>query len=176
MFPPPTPMGGVADDGQADDVGIYRTTMAGAVACALTCAGIFAATTSARDDNEQRLLELRAADIAGVFDSMVSSLETDLTSVAAIAGVTGGSIIDNPQTILAHNLPVEAAAQPLAAWLLLAATLLLPFDIAVRRLVITRGDAAKLAAWAGVGRRPEPVRAPARVHGRRASTRCSAHA
>ena len=78
-----------------------------------------------------------------------------------IAGVTGGTIIDNPQAILAHNLPVEAASQPLAPWLLLMAALLLPFDIAVRRLVITRGDAARLAQWAGIGRRSQPVQSGA---------------
>jgi uncharacterized membrane protein len=78
-----------------------------------------------------------------------------------IAGLTGGSVIDNPQAILAHNLPVEQATQPLAAALLLIATLILPFDIAVRRLVITRGDVQRLASWAGVSRRAEPVQSGA---------------
>ena len=75
-----------------------------------------------------------------------------------IAGLAGGSIIDSSEGIFAHNLRVQTATQPIWPWLLLAATLLLPFDIAVRRLIITRTDLQKLAAWAGLGRRTaQPV-------------------
>ncbi len=88
------------------------------------------------------------------------SFKGDPDYLKYIAGLTGGSLVDNPQAIFAHNLKVQRASLPIWPWLLLVATLLLPFDIAIRRLVLTRTDFARLAAWLGVGRRstaPAPV-------------------
>lgn len=81
------------------------------------------------------------------------SLEGDPAYLEYIAGLTGGGLVTELNTIFAHNLRVENAAQPVWDWLLLFATILLPFDIAVRRLVLTRSDLSKLAAWAGLGGR-----------------------
>ncbi|MCC6614821.1 MAG: VWA domain-containing protein [Anaerolineae bacterium] len=62
-----------------------------------------------------------------------------------LAGVTQGrSLLGDPGAVFAHNLAASAALTPLAPWLLLLATLLLPFDIAVRRLLITRSDLQRL--------------------------------
>ncbi|MGF1507740.1 MAG: glutamine amidotransferase, partial [Anaerolineae bacterium] len=72
------------------------------------------------------------------------SFEGDPDFLGFIAGLTGGGIVEEPARITARNLPVEAAAQPVWPWLLLAAAILLPFDIAVRRLVITRADLVRL--------------------------------
>ena len=81
------------------------------------------------------------------------SLEGDPDTLERIAGLTGGSLLASAEGIFAHNLAAERATQPVWPWLLLAATLLLPFDIAVRRLALTRADLARLAAWLGFGRR-----------------------
>jgi len=83
------------------------------------------------------------------------SLEGDPDYLAAIARLGGGSLISDPQVVFAHNLPAERAARPAWPWLLLFATFLLPLDIAVRRLLITRADLAKLAARLSLARRPE---------------------
>ncbi|GAC1404053.1 MAG: hypothetical protein NVSMB65_20440 [Chloroflexota bacterium] len=53
----------------------------------------------------------------------------------------------------ADNLPPVQAAQPLSWLLLLLAALLLPFDIAARRLLVTRTDLAALRAALHLGRR-----------------------
>jgi len=60
-----------------------------------------------------------------------------------LAGLTGGaSLATEPAASFAHNLDQQQAAEPLWPYLLLAAALLLPVDVAVRRLVITRRDLA----------------------------------
>jgi uncharacterized membrane protein len=71
-----------------------------------------------------------------------------LALLADLATLTNGrSLLDDPGAVFAHNLSATAAFVPLAPWLLLVALLLLPFDIAVRRLLITRSDVARLRAF-----------------------------
>ncbi len=52
-----------------------------------------------------------------------------------------------PADIFSHNLKATRASQPIAPWLLLIAALLLPFDIAVRRLIITKHDVGLMREW-----------------------------
>jgi hypothetical protein len=87
------------------------------------------------------------------------SLQGDPDYLQFIAGLTGGALVEDPARVFAHNLQTDRARQPVWPWLLIFATVLLPFDIAVRRLVITRSDWAKLFAWLGFGRRrrAEPI-------------------
>jgi uncharacterized membrane protein len=62
-----------------------------------------------------------------------------------LAQLTGGrSLVGEPQLVFNHNLTIASASTPLAPLLLLIALLLLPFDIAVRRLVVTRSDVVRL--------------------------------
>ncbi len=62
--------------------------------------------------------------------------------------ITGGrSLADNAAAVFEHTLEAGASRTPLAPILLLIALLLLPVDIGVRRLVITRSDLARLRAW-----------------------------
>lgn len=64
-----------------------------------------------------------------------------LRDLAQMTG--GGSLLGNPAGAFSHNLDQERAAQPVWSYLVLAALLLLPLDVAVRRLVITRADLAR---------------------------------
>lgn len=65
-----------------------------------------------------------------------------------VANLTGGrSLADEPGAVFAHNLAAQPIATPIWPWLLLLAMLLLPFDIAVRRLIVTRTDLARLRAF-----------------------------
>jgi Mg-chelatase subunit ChlD len=52
-----------------------------------------------------------------------------------------------PAEVFKHDLKASHASQPIAPWLLLIAALLLPFDIAVRRLIITKHDVGLLREW-----------------------------
>ena len=84
--------------------------------------------------------------------------------LAAVAAVGNGRDVTEVGTVVfAHDLAGEATTRPIWPWLVLTAVLLLPVDIAVRRLVITRRDWER--AWAATfGRwRPEPVRPAAKT-------------
>lgn len=72
-----------------------------------------------------------------------------------IAALTGGrSLAEAPAEVFARTLTAAAAQTPIWPYLLLLALLLLPADIAVRRLLLLRGDFDRLrqAIW----RRPAP--------------------
>jgi hypothetical protein len=89
--------------------------------------------------------------------------DTDLLS--EIAALTNGrSLLGDPGAAFAHNLAIETASVPLWPWLLLAAMLLLPVDIAVRRLIITGSDLARARA-ALFGRRAAARETTARITG-----------
>lgn len=75
--------------------------------------------------------------------------EPNTSLLQDIANLTGGrSAIESPETVFRHDIREERATTSLWPWLLLAAVLLLPIDIAVRRVVITPTDLQKLRAWA----------------------------
>ena len=81
-----------------------------------------------------------------------------------LAAVTGGTnVTADAARIFIHDLPAPPSArQPIWPWLLLAAALLLPFDIAVRRLSIGRYELRRLqerarALWARTRRPKEPA-------------------
>jgi uncharacterized membrane protein len=74
--------------------------------------------------------------------------------LAAITTMTGGrSLADDPAAVFAHTLQAQAGADPIWQPLVLLALLLIPLDIAVRRLLITRSDVqrARIAVF-GTGR------------------------
>ena len=50
---------------------------------------------------------------------------------------------DDPNAVFTHDLAAQASLTPIAPLLLLLALLLLPFDVAVRRLLVTRSDLAR---------------------------------
>lgn len=85
-------------------------------------------------------------------------LGTNLPLLHNIAEISSGrDISDNPFAVFEHNLAADRATRPIWVWLTLLAVVLLPADIAVRRVVVTRADMAR--AWAATfGRlRPQPI-------------------
>ncbi len=71
----------------------------------------------------------------------------------SLAQLTGGSSLkEDPAAVFTHNLVALSATIPIWPVLLLAALLLLPLDIALRRLIITRSDVQRLRQWAFGGR------------------------
>ncbi|MCY3782073.1 MAG: VWA domain-containing protein [Chloroflexi bacterium] len=70
--------------------------------------------------------------------------------LAEIAEITGGeNLAERPDAVFAHDLGAEMAATDIWERLILLALLLLPLDIAVRRLIVTRSDLQRLRAYLG---------------------------
>lgn len=70
--------------------------------------------------------------------------------LADIADITGGrNLADQPDAVFAHDLGERQAATDIWQGLILLALLLLPLDIAIRRLIITRSDLNRLRAFLG---------------------------
>jgi hypothetical protein len=65
----------------------------------------------------------------------------------AVASTTGGARIKEPAAAFEHDLATVRRAQEISLPLLLLATLLLPLDIAVRRLSLGRRDWRDAHAW-----------------------------
>ena len=59
----------------------------------------------------------------------------------------------DPADAFTHDLSASRASRPIWPWLLTLAALLFPFDIAARRLILTRQDWAKLMTKLGFRRR-----------------------
>jgi uncharacterized membrane protein len=68
------------------------------------------------------------------------ALQADPRLLERLAGLTEGRQLIEPAQAFDHGMVAQRSATPLWPWLLLLAALLLPFDVAVRRLVITRAD------------------------------------
>ncbi|PZR98902.1 MAG: hypothetical protein DLM70_16405 [Chloroflexi bacterium] len=64
----------------------------------------------------------------------------------ALAGAGGGSVLTGPQATWRGNLQSVLAHHDLTLWLLLLAVLMLPIDIGVRRLVVSRREIETIAA------------------------------
>ena len=69
---------------------------------------------------------------------------------------------DAAAAVWRHDIAADAFPTPIWPWLLLLAILLVPLDIGVRRVALSRGDLARARAWVarrvGLGRpAPEPV-------------------
>ncbi len=80
----------------------------------------------------------------------------DERSLAELAEITGGrNLAAAPADVFAHNLGERQAATDIWERLALLAVILLPFDIAVRRLIVTRSDLQRLRAYLFGGGRDE---------------------
>ncbi len=69
------------------------------------------------------------------------SLSADPNALVRLASMTGGRVAQaDPSVAFDHDLPSQRMANPIWPELLLLAVLLLPLDIAIRRLVFSRCD------------------------------------
>ncbi|HEX7973807.1 MAG TPA: VWA domain-containing protein [Anaerolineales bacterium] len=84
--------------------------------------------------------------------------------LSRLAALTGGALVDTRQAqVFTHNLPAGRATRPVWPELLILAALLLPLDVAARRLVLTpaeiRSGLVKLTQrLARHGQKPMPAR------------------
>ncbi|RPI34368.1 MAG: hypothetical protein EHM70_03070, partial [Chloroflexota bacterium] len=68
-------------------------------------------------------------------------LESDPDTLGRITAQAGGKIASqNPADVFRHDLPARQASRPVWPWLLALAAILLPLDIAARRLTVTAQD------------------------------------
>ncbi|MDX1686411.1 MAG: VWA domain-containing protein [Candidatus Promineifilaceae bacterium] len=85
-------------------------------------------------------------------------LEANAALLETVAEMTDGrDLSGNPAAAFDHTLSGTPTTRPIWPWLTLLAVVLLPVDVALRRLVITRRDLQR--AWAATfGRmRPQPI-------------------
>lgn len=62
-----------------------------------------------------------------------------------LAALTGGKVASaDPAEAFTHDLTASRASRPIWPWLMALATILLPFDVAARRLILTRHDFLRL--------------------------------
>lgn len=74
--------------------------------------------------------------------------EPNESLLARIADMTGGqSLAESPELAFVPSAEFRTAALPLWPWLLLLAAILLPVDIGIRRLIITRSDVQRWREW-----------------------------
>ncbi len=88
-----------------------------------------------------------------------TGVNTPFLRSLAVAG--GGSVIASPQDAWRGNLQPVLANDDLSLWLLLLAVLLLPIDVGVRRLIVTRRELDTIAAALPLLRRASTAREPA---------------
>jgi uncharacterized membrane protein len=93
-------------------------------------------------------------------------LGVDGDALAAYAQVGNGrELVPDPEQVgpvWSHDIPADAFPTPVWPWLLLLAMVLVPLDVGVRRVALTRADAARARSWlarrVGLGGvQPEPV-------------------
>ena len=99
-----------------------------------------------------------------------AALDSNPALLNALSAQTGGRVLSasgeggpGAAAVFDHDLAAAPARRPLWPWLTLAAALLLPLDVAARRLTLTRRDWAR--AWEGMrnyesGMRHRPKAAP----------------
>jgi len=84
-------------------------------------------------------------------------LGTDRGFLKALAVAGGGKLLSHTSQVFRQQLPPSRIRTPMAFPFLTVAILLLPVDVAARRLVFRRGDAL---AWSNAFKKDEPSPAP----------------
>jgi hypothetical protein len=106
----------------------------------------------------ERVVGQAEAGLVVPYSSEYRPDQNDPELLAALAAMTGGSRLDDPAQAFAHNLNDVTRAQEVALPLLLAALLLLPLDIAARRLLLQRRDMQRAQQWFAEQRPAHPPR------------------
>lgn len=117
--------------------------------------GAYFIRVAGSDGTEENVVGQTSGWVLG-YSPEYREFETNPQLLENIAALTGGQDLAGLATaVFDHTLPSEATTRPVWTWLTLLAVLLLPVDIAVRRLVITRRDWER--AWAATFGRWQPA-------------------
>jgi hypothetical protein len=119
--------------------------------------GAYFIRVAGSDGTEENVVGQTSGWVLG-YSPEYRDFETNPQLLENIAALTGGQDLAGLETaVFDHTLPSEATTRPIWPWLTLLAVLLLPVDIAVRRLVITKRDWER--AWAATFGRLQPATA-----------------
>ncbi len=117
--------------------------------------GAYFIRVAGSDGTEENVVGQTSGWVLG-YSPEYREFETNPQLLANIATLTGGQDLAGlAAAVFDHSLPSEATTRPVWTWLTLLAVLLLPVDIAVRRLVVTRRDWER--AWAATFGRWQPA-------------------
>jgi Mg-chelatase subunit ChlD len=108
--------------------------------------GAYLIRVGANDQNFQSLGQ-QTLGLVVPFSPEYKTNGIDLAKLNQLAQKTGGSELLNPADAFLHNLTSTAFAVELWRPLLLITALLFPFDVAIRRLVLSKGDFQKMRLW-----------------------------
>ncbi len=86
----------------------------------------------------RRVLHAATVGVALAYSPELRFIGTDLPFLQQIARAGGGTVLTSARQALSEPLPAVNVAQPLFQWLLVLAAVLLPVDVALRRLVLSR--------------------------------------
>ena len=90
----------------------------------------------------ERALDAATTGVAIAYSPELRFIGTDLPFLREVASAGGGVVLASARAALSQPVPPVSVTQSLAEWLLVLAAILLPVDVALRRLVIGRQRAA----------------------------------
>jgi hypothetical protein len=85
-----------------------------------------------------RVLHAATVGVALAYSPELRFMGTDLPFLEQVARAGGGAVLTSAGQALSEPVPAVNVSTALSGWLLLLAAILLPFDVALRRLVIGR--------------------------------------
>ncbi|MCB0197121.1 MAG: hypothetical protein KDJ65_34560, partial [Anaerolineae bacterium] len=118
--------------------------------------GVYLAQITASDPtgSEPSETETASVPVAGQTTGLVipyspeyARLESDVTLLTDLAALTGGRRLDNPAQTFAPTPAIGRQSRPLWPLLLLAAALLFPLDVAVRRVRLGHREWQRAIRW-----------------------------
>ena len=127
----------VGPDGQGSDVALAETApgrFEGDVPTAEVGPYLMRVEVSAGS----RVLDAATTGVAIAYSPELRFIGTDLPFLRELAGAGGGVVLSSAREALSEPVPPVNVTQSLAEWLLVLAAILLPLDVALRRLVIGR--------------------------------------
>lgn len=141
--------GVVAPDGKVTEIPLTQTAPGRYEASvAATSPGTYITSVSVADEGQ--LLQAPTTGFAVGYSPEYLALGPNTANLNRVASLTGGREIAEPREVWANNMPAVLSNLPLSWPLMLLALLLLPLEVAVRRLKFTRqpAPAVRLAASA----------------------------
>jgi hypothetical protein len=87
-----------------------------------------------------RVLHAATAGVAVAYSPELRFIGTDLGFLKQVARAGGGAVLSSATEALSEPLPPVDVTQPFSTWLLVLAALLLPLDVALRRLSLSRRE------------------------------------
>lgn len=152
----------VAPDGEVENV-VLQQVAPGRYSADFTptSEGAYLVRIAGADETEETVVGQTTGWVLG-YSPEYQQFDPNPNLLSTIAEMTGGRDVSaDPTAIFLHDVEASRAIRPIWHLLTFIALLLLPLDIAVRRLVITQSDLARAYEWAfGRFRSTQPIPQP----------------